>query len=347
MKKVLNKLYKVLDKHDLLPTFTEDTIFLTLISLVVIYFIYPSSQKEIFNVIIYSEKAMLMVIIGFTLTLYTAFFTYFKTEAQKHYMIWFALIINLAVGITALISMNKQATLFVWYIFPILNIAIFFCIAIFWHAGVYHTGRLTTRSINYDNIAYGSMAVLIIALVYKLIPSIGWQTVFSTSVAYATIFNMTLVQHLPKLFHKRGNQLSLMQMLIDKSVSRALQEINTNGLDPMQILVTTRTTDEIYEVDEKYSDDISGYINNFVHTNYGNQNIAVVTTGTYQWKQSWWSKVQYYDSLIIDLYWKDKRKKYEFCQIMDYGEEFMLGERGLVYLKSIPTGFNAFSNAKV
>ena len=131
MKTVLTRFRDILDKYGLLPKFTEDQIFLMVVALGIIYFIDPSAKTEIYETLRYSEKATLIVGAGLLLTLYTAFFTRFKTETQKHYILWFALIINLVVGVTVLSVIKEQGLSFIWYIFPILNIASFFLVLFF------------------------------------------------------------------------------------------------------------------------------------------------------------------------------------------------------------------------
>ena len=334
MKNPLRKVRDTLDKYSLLPTFSEDTIFLMVVALGVIYFVDTSAQKEIYETLRSSEKMMLIAGAGVLFTLYTTFFTRFKTETQKHYMLWFALIINLVVGVTAFSSLAERDISLFWYLLPALNIATFFIVIVLWYAGLYSTGRLSTKSNSYSNIIYGTLALIAIAFIYKYIPNTNWQMVFSTSIGYATLFSKTITQYLPKLFSDKEDRTNFMQNLIERTTDTALEIINIHGLSSKQIIITTENDSSVHDMhnDKKSSDLTDVYLNNLAALEFPECDVALTVLGTYEWTQSWWSKTKSYTCLIINIYLKDESKRYEFYQILQQGDgEFVVSDWGLIY----------------
>ncbi len=337
MTNVLTKLRDILDRYGFLPKFTEDQIFLMVVALGVIYFIDPSSQAEIFDTLYNSEKATLIAGAGLLLTIYTAFFTRFKTETQKHYILWFALIINLVVGVTALSVISEKSLSLIWYIFPLLNIISFFLVVLFWHTGLYNTGRITTKSMSYENIIYGSLALTFIAFVLNSVPNTSWQVIFSSSIAYATLFSGTVTKYLPRIFSSKIDKSTLIQKLIIKNTTFALQTINRSGFKYNQIAISTLTKDEILNIPDDRLGEIELFVNEMAISKYKEEDFASGAMGTYEWKQSWWSKTKTFTSLITDVYLVNENKRYEFCQTLEENEtDFRLGDRGLIYQSAYP-----------
>jgi hypothetical protein len=182
---------------------------------------------------------------------------------------------------------------------------------------------------------YGSVTLMIIAFVYKYIPDTNWQMVFSTSIAYATLFSKTITQHLPKLFSGKEDKTKFMQNLIHRATDTALKVINTDGLSSKQIIITTETDSAVHDVyrDKNFSESSNVYENNLASSEYCEANVAFTVLGTYEWTQSWWSKTQTYTCLIINIYLKDEAKRYEFYQTLQQRDDdnFELSDRGLIY----------------
>lgn len=330
MKNSLRRFRDLLDKYSLLPNFTEDTIFLMVIALGIIYFVDPSAQVEIYDTLRYSEKATLIAGAGAVFTIYTAFFTHFKTETQKHYMLWFALIVNLVVGITTINHLNEQGVAQLWYIFPALNIATFFLVLVFWYTGLYNTGRLVTKSNSYSNVVYGSFILVFVAFFTRYILDMNWQVVFSTSIAYATLLSSTVAQYLPKLFPGNDTKTEIMQKLIDGVTHKALQSLNVGHSLVTQTVIAT-------ESDSILQSNLGNEFYNMLQSKYKEQDFALASMGTYQWKQSWWSKEVIYSALIIEVYPINESKRYEFCQILAENKGvYELGDKGLIYQAAYP-----------
>jgi hypothetical protein len=338
MRKILKPLRDFLDRKSLLPKFSEDTIFLMLIALGVIYFVDPSAQQEIYADLRYSEKAMLIVIVGALFTVYTAFFTRYKTETQKHYMLWFAMIINLVVGVTVIESLSEQGLGPAWYIFPVLNIASFFLVLVFWYTNLYNTERLSTKSMSYENIIYGSIVLVVISQVLKLIPDMNWQVIFSSSIAYATFFSSSVTSFLPKFIPSKGEKIELTSSLVDKATRYALGVINDSGLAGNSLLIVTLDSSKEISIPDGRLSNSDAYISELISERYGRQNVATVMMGYYEWTHAWWSKARNYDALIIDVFLSDEKDRYEFCQIIDDdSDEYRVGEKGLIFLNKQPS----------
>lgn len=333
MRKALKPLRDLLDRYNLLPTYTEDTIFLMLIALGVIYFVDPSAQQEIYETLRNSEKATLIVAAGAIFTVYTAFFTRFKTETQKHYMLWFAMIINLVVGVTVIEAITDQGLSLIWYVFPALNIVSFFLVILFWYTNLYNTERLSTKSMNYENIIYGSIVLVVISQVLKLVPDMSWQVIFSSSIAYATYLSNSITNFLPKIVPSKNEKIERTSELIDKSTDYALRLINSTGLrGGALLLVTTDSAEEVIVPPEKLGNP-DAYISEVITSKFQDVDVATVMLGHYDWKQTWWSKTKNYQALIVDVFLTGELDRYEFCQIIDNQDgDYQVGEKGLIYL---------------
>ncbi len=338
MRRTLKSFRDFLDRFSLLPSFTEDTIFLMLIALGVIYFVDPSAQQEIYETLRYSEKATLIVVAGALFTLYTAFFTLFKTETQKHYMLWFAIIINLVVGVTVIETLNGQGLGPIWYIFPALNVGSFFLIILFWYTNLYNTERLNTKSMSYENIIYGSIALIAISQVLKFVPDMSWQVIFSSSIAYATYFSGTVTSFLPKIIPGKNEKIESTMKLINRSTEYALEQINSTGLRDGSLLIVTNESTEETTVPSESLGNADAYISGVINERFKDQNVATVMLGHYDWKQSWWSSTASFQALIIDVFLAGESDRYEFCQIIDDETgEYKVGEKGLIYLNKKAT----------
>lgn len=339
MRNILKPFRDFLDRYKLLPIYTEDTTFLMLVALVVIYFVDPSAQQEIFDTLRNSEKATLIVGAGAIFTVYTAFFTRFKTETQKHYMLWFAMIINLVVGITVIEAIQAQGLGPIWYIFPSLNFVSFFLVILFWYTNLYNTERLGTKSMSYENIIYGSVALVVISQVLKFVPDMTWQVIFSSSIAYATYFSTAVTSYLPKIFPSKSENIELIARLVEKGTEYALGLINSEGLQGNSLLVVTRHNQEHHSVPTERLSSPDEYIIELIKEEFSGKNVAVIMLGHYEWKQAWWSKTKNYQALIIDVQIPGESHRYEFCQIIDdESGEYKVGEKGLIYLNKATWG---------
>lgn len=347
----LRALRNWLDKYKILPSFDEDTVFLMIVSLIIIYFFVDASVKyEIMTILAWSKKAILIVIAGIAFTIYTTFLKRFRTETQKHYMLWFALIINVVIGITAFLDIKVQNTSPLFFIFPALNIATFFMILIFWYVDLYTTDRLATRSSGYSNIIYGSIIVALITLIYRSIPNTGWQIIFSTSVAYATLFNRKIVQYLPQFFSRKESKIQITQSLIETAIENSLSIINTTGLEAGDIIINTKNHKELRKTSSSVIENAQEkYILELEKRNYSEEDVAIVSLGSYiirrtifDWNIFGKNKKEpkkIDDCLLIDVFLANEKRGHQFIRIIHNPKGlYEVGEKGLMYYKSFQWG---------
>jgi hypothetical protein len=336
-RRILTPCRNFLDKYHLLPAFNEDVIFLMLLSLGIVYIIYPEARAEIFNTLTSSSKVLFITVLGAFFTLYTAFFTLFKTEVQKHYMIWFALIINFVIGITTLTALENQGAGWIWYIFPLLNCAIFFLIILFWYTGLYNTSRLTNKSVTYENVFYGLLVAMGISIIFKYTTDAGWQVVYSSTVVYATYVSTHLTKYLPRLFPDKSNVQQRITTLIEKSLDITLTTATTSGIQDNNILVVTKTNSAVLVIPPEARANPDLFIADTVARQYAAEDFLTVMLGTYTSKANWWSSPKTETAIIIDVFLSTEINRYAFCHLTNYDSgQFALSDRGVFFLDKKP-----------
>jgi len=321
--------------RNLLPTFTEETIFLTLIALGLIYYNNPTTQTEIVAILEHVQKVAAIAVIGALFTLYTAFFTQFKTETQKHYMIMFALIINGAVGITVLQTISQEHSNPLWYIFPILNlISVGFAILLR-YTNLYNLTALTITSVSYSNIFYGSILLCGITYFLQHIPGMHWQVIFSSSIVYATYLSTIISRFLPSITHPEKTPTTRTVHLIEKATNDTLRILNRTGFQNNLLMMVTDHHTTSMEIPYEGLLDIDAYIRKMVDTTFRTTDVAIVTMGRYDWKMAWWGKHRSFQALIIDVFLANESTRAEFCQTMDTASgNYVIGEKGLIFLNT-------------
>lgn len=330
MKKLLKKLRDLLDRYNLLPTFSEDAVFLIAISILSVCYINPEAFQELSDLLSNSTKALVIVLAGLGFTFYTAFFTRFKTETQKHYMLWFALIINFIIGVTSF-SILKPDDGWFHYIFPVINIAAFIVVIILTYTGLYNTSRIATKSSEYSNLLYGTVAVILISWLYEHFFHTPWQITLSVSSAYAGIFNASVARYLPRIFSDRNDKTAIIHRLIDKVTEEMLERLNSGMFDMSKYVLVTDSTVEYVPMPDEHDED--AFITQLRLNRDRAENLAVVSFGTYEWTRAWWSSTDTYLTLIIKIYLSEEDKRYEFYQTLETDDEdrYSLNDRGLIY----------------
>jgi hypothetical protein len=330
MKKLLKKLRDLLDRYNLLPIFSEDAVFLIAVSILSVCYINPEAFQELSDLLRNSTKALVIVLAGLGFTFYTAFFTRFKTETQKHYMLWFALIINFIIGVTSF-SILKPDDAWFHYIFPVINIAAFIVVIILTYTGLYNTSRIATKSSEYSNLLYGTVAVILISWLYEHFFHTPWQITLSVSSAYAGIFNASVARYLPRIFSDRNDKTAIIHRLIDKVTKEMLEGLNSGKFDMSKYVLVTDSTVEYVPMPDVQDED--AFITQLRLNRDRAENLAVVSFGTYEWTRAWWSSTDTYLTLIIKIYLSEEDKRYEFYQTLeaDDDDRYTLNDRGLIY----------------
>lgn len=330
MKKLLKKFRDLLDRFNLLPTFSEDAVFLIAVSILSVCYINPVAFQELSDLLSNSTKALVIVLAGLGFTFYSAFFTRFKTETQKHYMLWFALIINFIIGVTSFSILKPDDTWF-HYIFPVINVAAFVIVLVLTYTGLYNTSRIATKSSEYSNLLYGTVAVILISLLYEHFFHTPWQITLSVSSAYAGIFNASVAKYLPRIFSDRNDKSAIIHRLIDKVTNDMLERLNSGKFDMGKYALVTDTAIEFVAIPDGQEED--KFIVQLRLNRDRTENLAVVSFGTYEWTRAWWSSTDTYLTLIIKIYLSEENKRYEFYQTLEADDDngYSLNDRGLIY----------------
>ena len=249
MKNFLLKYKNFLEKHRLLPSFSDDTIFFVIVALVVTSIVDTKIQQTALQ---YQDVLTLVkniFYLGIAATLYTTLFTYFRKQKHKWRMFLFMVTVNILIASITINSMIIGQVNFVYIVFPILNIVIALSMLYFWFNDLIDPKMIPNRAANYSNIIYGSIVVTIIVLVCEYLFHFSWQTMLSISVTYACLFNKQATKFLPDIFPERVNKIEAIETLAVKAIDECRKVLLSNKTGLFFSLVTP-TSSEIITVPE-------------------------------------------------------------------------------------------------
>lgn len=196
MKKLISS--RNLKKHILgfkvIPTYTEDSLFLMSLSFVALLLIEKSLLLEIIDFTFGDFRTIIMMLIiatGIILSFYHAFSEKKKTESHKFAMIYFAVFVNAGAGIAASSHLLKTANI-LWGIFPILNFVNAMLLLFLFRIGKINEKSISDEQSKLWEITLGSIMVLIIIFISHYIYKNYWALTFSIAVSYATSLNESI-----------------------------------------------------------------------------------------------------------------------------------------------------------
>lgn len=327
-------LYCLLEKARLVPNFDEDTVFLLTIAVVAVVLIDSDARAFAEAVRSHSSKVTLIVLLGMAFSVYTAFFSSFKNEIQKFYMLWFAISINFLCAIAGIIFLTDSSASMWLYIFPYLNVVFGILLIIFWHLDILDTSAISGKSSSYSNSVYGTFFILAFVFVGEYLLSIPWPALLSLSVAYASAFNKFAGWFLPRLFSSKDGLIESVSLLVEKSIRRQAELVSEGRFGVVSI--STVDTEEDIQIPEKLLSNSDEFIKGL--TQIRKPGFSVASVGTYTVQKYWFLPSRENLAIIADVYPEGSKGGYQFCQMFVYtGIGDLELYKGLVYLKRINT----------
>jgi len=132
---------------------------------------------------------------GLVLSIYHAFTDRPKSELEKSFMLFFAVLLNSFSGILAgMYDLSTASGLLIF--FPILNIANGFILLMMFRSGILSEANISDQHASSGQFAVTAAAVLVLFVICRHIYSLIWMQTFSICVTYAT----NLSRSVPRLF---------------------------------------------------------------------------------------------------------------------------------------------------
>jgi hypothetical protein len=246
IQKALGSYKHFLEKHKLLPTFSDETVFFVVVALVVTIVMDQGIRDAIFE---YQELISGMkdiIYVGVIITIYTTLFSDFRTQYHKWRMFAFLMLVYLFISAFTVHSILTGSSSIAYIIFPILNIAIVLSMLCFWASGVMDLQSISNRAATYSTVVYGSIVTVLVVLVLEYVFHFSWQIMLSMSVTYACLFNKNTLRFLPQLFPGDAKKLDTIENLAIKAVEKCREELlSKNKVNLFFVIVTPETSEVV------------------------------------------------------------------------------------------------------
>jgi hypothetical protein len=187
------------------PRYDELSLFLTSLSFFLVYFLNRDLNAALYKFLVtefdprlFSIYGVLLYLLyGALLSVYHVFKTNEKTDTEKFFMLYFAVLANGLIGIMAGAYMLKgsHGLLAVFPVWNILNSLLFLFL--------YRFGIINETAIADDNaksyqVAAGMAVIVFIFLICQYVFQFHWTITFSTCACYCTNVNTFVQSLLPK-----------------------------------------------------------------------------------------------------------------------------------------------------
>jgi len=188
------KINNFLNRTGILPRYTEVSLFLTAITVLLIIFTADSvSRRDFLNRWLGDGDGRMliafgMIIAGMIFSIYYAFSIKPMSRTGKSFLLFFAVFANALAGITAGEYALKNST-GIFTIFPILNIISAFILLFLFRSGFINTSSILERQAKKFEIIAGSIIVICLFFISQYIFHNFWAITFSFCVFYATNIN--------------------------------------------------------------------------------------------------------------------------------------------------------------
>ena len=199
----------------LVPAYDELSMFLmavTWILMITVYAVKNQLLKRILHFIdetnnwialAFSSVFILIVFIGFVLSIYHVFTTRDKTAFEKNAMLAFAVLTNILVGLIAGTYVIKQAAINNWQlVFPIWNLVNAVLLYLIVCFGVIDEDCIADRDTTGVQVILGLAAVLLLFIICHYVCKLHWAVTASVCIVYTTSFDRALQNVLPSLENK-------------------------------------------------------------------------------------------------------------------------------------------------
>lgn len=335
MKQSLVRFRSVLERYRILPSYGEDTIFLLAVTVLVVLLIDADARSFAEQIKAQSSKVVLIMLLGISFAFYTTFFSYFKTETQKFYMFWFAVLVNFLSAFATVSFLNGSSASPFYYTGPAINIAVFALMVMFWHADLLDTSAIPHKSSSFSNILYGTLVVTGLTLLAEYVWEMPWPAMFSFVIGYATVFNKTFIGYLPKIFGSRDQKIKMLDSAVNIVIEHMIKNVGVSN--PYVVSIFSDENARSLQVASEYRGNVDAFLTDEIHKlNRTTPVIVTGSVGTYTFKRYWFSPTRQESAVIIDAYPNDETSGYQFCQMVRYNTEGTLERyKSLIYLSKI------------
>ncbi len=329
MKKYLLKIKNYLENKNLLPNYSEETILFITLSVIFIFIIDSVFRKSFIDFFINTEggfngiKVKLVIIGGFLFTLYTTFFSYFKTEYQKNIMFSSVLFVNIVVNFSLLSNLNNNGTMKLLNILLYMNFAILLLMVLFKYLSILDTSALKNRSLNSRNTIYGGLILLLLIIIQKYFFNLHWEALLTGSVWYVTLFNKKIVSYFPALNKKKDIDIQNIEDLIEG----VIQNYPGYGL-----LIYSQNSKRVVRLpfNLEKEDQINEFIKRELQQEDRTKPVAIGIFGQVKYG-SFLTGKKYIPAVIIDVFLNKKNKGYQFAKTFSNETDSLLQNK-IIYL---------------
>ena len=323
---------KFLSKHNLLPSYQEETPFLILLSLCVIALVDPTMRAGALVVLQYSPKSAIGL--GIFYIIYTTFFSYFLSVKHKYYIFFFSLIVNgWSVWTTSEhLLANKEN--FLSIVILLINALILLVTIILWLFGKLDTDTIPNRSAQYINIFYGSIVVTVLILIGKYGLDFSWPTLFSMSVGYAILFNKKFLERWPEVNSKRKLNMDSIENMVARSIEIFKKDLEDTGASvPFCIIITERKVRKVY-IPSQYHENVELFFERELAQEDRTEKFVAVIWYTDTTHKKFLRKKIELGAYVINIYPNTRKRGYQFQYFLNTGKDYALDEK-IVYADRI------------
>lgn len=198
------KLVNFLEKHKLLPYYSEVSLFLILLSVFLFFATKSEFRKFVFEIMTFSDNPLIfflfIIIVPLSIIgiIKYAFDTKsVPTDTAKAVIIWFVIVIEIFSALV-LFAYNLNSPSIVNLVFAMLNafnaIYLMGCMK---HNFITHK-NITSYNARHKELFLGSVIIIVLFLIMMYVYFVAWQVVFSVLISYSVSFNKWLTSSFVK-----------------------------------------------------------------------------------------------------------------------------------------------------
>ncbi|MCX5635001.1 MAG: hypothetical protein NTW55_04045 [Planctomycetota bacterium] len=194
----------------LIPTYDELSLFLTAVTLIILYATNVSMREQIYKgiTVFHDVRVYAVAVIflcGMALSIYHIFTTREKSDFEKKAMLVFAVLTNAITGIVAGVYVIKNTPANNWLsIFPMWNIINGALLLLMLRGGIINEKCISDRDSTAGEVFRGLFAVLVVFIFCNYLFKLHWSITFSICIIYATSFDKALQSFFPGLTYREN-----------------------------------------------------------------------------------------------------------------------------------------------
>ncbi|MBI2577892.1 MAG: hypothetical protein HYV77_03570 [Candidatus Wildermuthbacteria bacterium] len=308
---------KILDKLHLIPSYTEASLFLMGVSFLALFALNMAMREEILSLLQTNAKFIFIIVAGLGFSLYGIFLSW-KTEQQKHWMLWFAIAINFIAAWSSgmYVLQNKGMNFFA--IFPLINIASAILLLVVTRMKIVSVDAISNKRASIQEILIGVVFVGLIIAIGQYAFDLRWPFLFSISVEYATFFNKSIAGLFPAFLGKGKSVVDKVNVLVEDALSHNKKLLENRHYVPF---VKTENEFQYFEEDtlEKSMRSAREYFKKICEDSSYAALVfpSIITEGGYGFFRNKEKEVQ---GVILKVWVRDKRKIFVFGHRYDLAD---------------------------